>query len=439
MQSKEELQARRADLQAQFTVANGERRDNLEAAIGAIDQELAAKAQADENIRRLAADPANLPGGGPWHQQPPGHAPRWRTPAVRTPVGDRESPETQRKLAYLLVSDLERDGILSTTAADRLADVVDSDEVGTDSLYLRAISDPSYEGAFSKLLQFGAAAPARFTEDESRAAQAVFRAQSLRASIGGYRAAGLDTGTPGGGYAVPITLDPTVIPTSDSMVSPLRQLARTVTLAGSNTWKGVSSDGVEASFAPQGEEVGDGTPTLEQPTVYAAKAHAFVPYSMELESDWGSLRTELSRMLSTARSELEARRVPVRLRDRERHPRTRGPRVRRDSRRDRRRGRDRRHSIGDRGRLLDPRIAGAALPTGRRVARQQHDAQQRAQARRLRRPFRAATVRPDRTEPARQKVLRNQRATQHRHLGRQRARLRRPVQLPDSRPFGASG
>ncbi len=310
MQSKEELQARRADLQAQLAVAHGERRANLEAAIGAIDQELAAKAQADENIRRLAQDPRNSDAGNPYLQPPPGHsAPRWRTPAVRTPVGDRESPEVQRKMAYLLVGDLEREGVLTTAAADRLADVVDSDEIGTDALYLRAISDPSYEGAFSKLLQFGAAAPARFTEDESRAAQAVFRAQTLRASIGGYRAAGssgLDTGSPGGGYAVPITLDPTVIPTSSGVVSPLRQLARTVTLSGSNEWRGVSSDGVQASFASEGDEVGDGTPTLSQPIVRAEKAHAFAPYSMELESDWGSLRTELSRMLSVARDELEA-------------------------------------------------------------------------------------------------------------------------------------
>jgi hypothetical protein len=191
--SREELEARRNDLRAQLATARGERRDNLETAIVAIDEEFAARDQYEEGIRRLVQDPANQPGGGPWHQPPPGQAPRWRTPAVRTPVGDRESHEVQRKMAYLLVGDLERDGVLSVKPADRLADVIDSDEIGTDALYLRAISDPAYEGAFSKLLQFGAAAPARFTEDESKAAQAVFRAQSLRASIGGYRAAGLDT------------------------------------------------------------------------------------------------------------------------------------------------------------------------------------------------------------------------------------------------------
>ena len=304
--SNDELQAKRNDLQSQLGGARGDRRDNLAAAIGAIDQEVAARDQAQEALERLADDPRNTPEGSPYLQPPAGHTPRWRTPATRTPVGDRESPETQRKLAYLLVGDLERDGILNTAAADRLADVVDSDEIGTDALYLRSISDPAYESSFSKLLQFGAAAPARFTEDESRAAAAVFRAQSLRASIGGYRAAGLDTGTPGGGYAVPITLDPTIISTSTGAVSPLRQLARTVTLAGSNEWRGVSSDGVEASFAPEGDEVGDDTPTLSQPVVHVEKAHCFVPYSIELESDFGTLRTELTRMLTTAVAELEA-------------------------------------------------------------------------------------------------------------------------------------
>jgi len=60
------------------------------------------------------------------------------------------------------------------------------------------------------------------------------------------RAVGI--GSQGGGYPVPIDLDPTVILTSSGVINPVRQIARVVQTTG-NVWEGVSSAGVVASYA----------------------------------------------------------------------------------------------------------------------------------------------------------------------------------------------
>jgi hypothetical protein len=56
----------------------------------------------------------------------------------------------------------------------------------------------------------------------------------------------LSLGATTGGQAVPFTLDPTIIPTSNSVVNPARALARIETISGSNTWNGVSSGAITA-------------------------------------------------------------------------------------------------------------------------------------------------------------------------------------------------
>jgi HK97 family phage major capsid protein len=43
-----------------------------------------------------------------------------------------------------------------------------------------------------------------------------------------------------GGYAVPVTLDPTIIPTSNGAVNPWRAISRVEQITG-NTWNGVSA------------------------------------------------------------------------------------------------------------------------------------------------------------------------------------------------------
>lgn len=109
-----------------------------------------------------------------------------------------------------------------------------------------------------------------------------------------------------GGYAIPYTLDPTVIPTSNFSVNPYRSIARVIPLTGSNTWQGVSSAGVSASFDAEAQEVSDDSPTLVQPSATARMARAFVQFSMELDDDWGSLQSEMSALFQDAKDDLES-------------------------------------------------------------------------------------------------------------------------------------
>lgn len=106
-------------------------------------------------------------------------------------------------------------------------------------------------------------------------------------------------------YAVPYTMDPTVIPTSNWSVNPFRAISRVETIMG-NTWNGVTSAGVTAAYEAESAEVADGTPTLVQPTLTVEKAHAFVPFTIEAGDDWGGLQTEMARMFADAKDDLEA-------------------------------------------------------------------------------------------------------------------------------------
>jgi len=115
----------------------------------------------------------------------------------------------------------------------------------------------------------------------------------------------LSLGATTGGQAVPFTLDPTVIPTSNSVVNPARALARNVTIAGSNTWNGVSSGAIVATRVAEATAATDNTPTMAAPTATVTKAHAFVPFSVEIQEDWGALEAEMGRLFSDAKDDEE--------------------------------------------------------------------------------------------------------------------------------------
>lgn len=142
-----------------------------------------------------------------------------------------------------------------------------------------ATGSPTYKRAFSKAL-----AGVPLSDSETRAL-------SLTAAAGG--------------YAVPFVLDPTIIPTSNGAVNPLRQISRVETITVGE-WKGVTSAGITAAYAAEGTEASDNAPTLAQPDLIAERAQAFVPYSVEIGGDWGSLQSEIAKALQTAKDELEA-------------------------------------------------------------------------------------------------------------------------------------
>lgn len=119
-----------------------------------------------------------------------------------------------------------------------------------------------------------------------------------------FKAAVSNTGL-GSESPVPITIDPTVLLTSDGATNPLRAISRNVTITG-NKWQGISSDGVSVVYEAELSVVADQTPDFDAPEAEVQKAHGWVEFSIEVDQDWGSFRSELARMFQDAKDVKEA-------------------------------------------------------------------------------------------------------------------------------------
>jgi HK97 family phage major capsid protein len=151
-------------------------------------------------------------------------------------------------------------------------------------------SRPEYRSAFAKYISGQAML---MTNDERRAVGAVEEARTA-----------LALADANGGYAVPALLDPSIIFTGSGVANPMRQVARIVT-GIDDTWRGVTSAGITASWDSETIEVSDDGPTLGQTTVVSHKASAFVPFSVEIEGDWTSLASEMATLFAEAKDVLE--------------------------------------------------------------------------------------------------------------------------------------
>lgn len=156
-------------------------------------------------------------------------------------------------------------------------------------------SKPAYLRAWSKL---ATGKGHSLTDVEQRAIADVeqFRAMSLTDSAGG--------------YLVPFQLDPTVIITSSSVRSDIRQVARQVVATG-DVWNGVSSTNVSWSFDAEGAEVSDDSTTFAQPSIPNYMARGFVPISIEASMDEQNVAQEVGRLLAGGKEELEATKLTV--------------------------------------------------------------------------------------------------------------------------------
>lgn len=105
--------------------------------------------------------------------------------------------------------------------------------------------------------------------------------------------------------AVPFSLDPTVILTSDGSTNPLRQIARVETITG-RAWEGVTSAGITVARSGEAAEVDDDAPAMAQPVVTPTRVDGFVPFSIESDQDWPRLRSEMTRLLQEAKDDEEA-------------------------------------------------------------------------------------------------------------------------------------
>lgn len=172
------------------------------------------------------------------------------------------------------------DAATCQTAVERLLANVD-DAHGSVAQRIVATGSPTYGVAFGKQL----------------------RGQQL--SAGEFNALSLGTDS-AGGFAVPFQLDPTIVPTSNLSVNPYRGISRIVQIAGVKEWDAVTSAGVTAHRVSEATENADDSPTLAQPTVRAERVQVFIPFSVELQQDWGGMQAELAGLIQDAKDDEEA-------------------------------------------------------------------------------------------------------------------------------------
>lgn len=121
------------------------------------------------------------------------------------------------------------------------------------------------------------------------------------------RALAVGTGTSAGNL-VPTHLDPSIILTNAGSYNPFRRVARVVSLPspGPNTWNGVTSAGVTASWDAEAAEVSDDSPETANPSIPVYKGAAYVAASYEAIEDVANLAGEVVRMFADAKDRLES-------------------------------------------------------------------------------------------------------------------------------------
>jgi hypothetical protein len=174
------------------------------------------------------------------------------------------------------------------TAQDNVAkllDTVTDDKYGELPKRILATGSPAYTRVFGHALAVGN--PGALGSEDSR-----------------ILALGESPDT-AGGYAVPFQLDPTIILTSSGGVSPLRDISRVEKIVGKE-YDLVTSAGVTVHRVAEAAPSVDDSPVLAQPTVRANRVQGFVPFSVELEGDWGSLQSQMLTLLADAKALEEA-------------------------------------------------------------------------------------------------------------------------------------
>ncbi|USC17033.1 phage major capsid protein [Rhodococcus sp. 11-3] len=303
--TKAELIARAAELRAKLADFAGDEalEEARQAEFDSTDAELRKTVDAIKEIEARQARLAEL-------ASEPGHVERTapRAPAVhiQKDVFDvdaiRKDATSEEDLAVRFTEGAER-AVESLKfarvtgrekAQERISELLEEDtEDAKLAKRILVTGSPLYERAFGKALRAG---------NTYGLSQEELRAMSLGADSGG-------------GYAVPVQLDPTVILTNDGHIGDLRRLARVETIVGKEK-QFITSDGISVSRdgtpaageigrTTEAAEVSDGSFTLAQPTISVERVQGFVPFSIEIDQDWGGLRSEITRMLADAKSREE--------------------------------------------------------------------------------------------------------------------------------------
>lgn len=201
----------------------------------------------------------------------------WDMPEYRKRAhGLDDLPQLYVEGAKRAVSDLlPLDDAQRSHVTSLLSKIDDPGELGRRIV---ALGSPLYNRAFGKMVT-----QQPLTNEETRA-------------LATYTNSGAD-----GGYAVPITLDPTLILTDDGVANDIRSIARVESIVGQE-WKGVTSDAVTVSRVAENTAVTEDPPTLAQPRVVPTSVKGLIKFSIEVGQDWNSLQSEMGRLLADAKA-----------------------------------------------------------------------------------------------------------------------------------------
>jgi HK97 family phage major capsid protein len=109
-----------------------------------------------------------------------------------------------------------------------------------------------------------------------------------------------------GGYLTPTHLDPTLILTNSGSSNAIRRISRVVTLGqGYDTWNGVTTAGVTASWDAELAEVSDDTPSFAAVSIPVYSARSLVQASFEAFQDIAGLQSDVMMLFADARDRLE--------------------------------------------------------------------------------------------------------------------------------------
>ncbi|MFD8531524.1 phage major capsid protein [Streptosporangium canum] len=226
---------------------------------------------------------------------------RWQTAQIGARVTPFQGDPTRmerRELtdqARAVLGNDEAGGHLADAQRTRLERLLQTrnDNVDGAALARRLLitEHPDYREAFMRLVSRSTPV---LTPDQSRAVE---RFEELRA---------MSIGSPaGGGYGVPVLIDPTIILTAQGSPNDIYNLARVETIT-TDRWKGVSSAGVTWAFHQEGAPTAENGPALAGPEVPAYRADGYIPYSLEVDQDYPGFAAEMHRLLGEGYSELLA-------------------------------------------------------------------------------------------------------------------------------------
>jgi hypothetical protein len=167
-------------------------------------------------------------------------------------------------------------GDLTSEAADRVDGVMRGPDapLGLDARYVEAAGDPHYATAFHKLLKYGDGAILRMTREEQTAVQKTNEAEETRTALT------VGSGA-GGGFALPISIDPSINLSSNGAINSIRALAEVRTMS-TRELRLVTSDGTTAQYQSEALEAVDNSPVLAQPVLIAQRATSFTPSASRL-------------------------------------------------------------------------------------------------------------------------------------------------------------